>query len=337
MRSRILAVLVATLTSSLWLGLTGPLTAEAAPGGQHAVRLCLVQKDNPDRERSVRVPQRVVERLLSSTLSYEGSCAEYGGTEDLAEGHLTAYSQTVGDRPTAIGMVFGSETLHNLPHDPPNEDRWCYDKDGDGVEDPMTECAGGYERMMPLSREFTDRVDTPFTYVLSNWNPMGHVPPGIYDLPHFDVHFYLNDNAEREAIRPGPCPALVNCDDYELGKKLPPQRYRTSDHVDLDAIEPGMGTHLIDTTAPEFHGERFTHTWIYGSWDGHMSFYEPMVTHEWFSGLADGSIADSCVDIKLPQAWETSGWYPTQYCLRYRENRDELTVSLEGFVHRTAS
>jgi hypothetical protein len=24
-----------------------------------------------------------------------------------------------------------------------------------------------------------------------NWNPMVHIPPGVYDLPHFDVHFYL--------------------------------------------------------------------------------------------------------------------------------------------------
>jgi hypothetical protein len=24
-----------------------------------------------------------------------------------------------------------------------------------------------------------------------NWNPHGHIPPGVYDLPHFDFHFYI--------------------------------------------------------------------------------------------------------------------------------------------------
>ncbi|MGH3470217.1 MAG: hypothetical protein ACRDQF_21070, partial [Thermocrispum sp.] len=59
--------------------------------------------------------------------------------------------------------------------------------------------------------------------------------------------------------------------------------------------------------------------------------------HEVFSGLADGTRDDACFGLKLPQAWQRSGWHPTEYCLRYRENRDELTASLEGFVHRQAS
>ena len=78
------------------------------------------------------------------------------------------------------------------------------------------------------------------------------------------MHFYVNEDAERTAIRPGPCPQLVNCDDYELGKRLPDPQYLAPDFADLDAVEPGMGNHLIDPTAPEFNGEPFTHTWIYG-------------------------------------------------------------------------
>lgn len=62
-----------------------------------------------------------------------------------------------------------------------------------------------------------------------------------------------------------------------------------------------------------------------------------MVTHEWFAGLADGNRKDACFPIKQPRAWQQSSWYPTKYCLRYRENRDELTASLEGFAHRTAT
>ena len=36
------------------------------------------------------------------------------------------------------------------------------------------------------------RADIPFKWVLLNWTPHGHIPPGVYDTPHFDVHFYLD-------------------------------------------------------------------------------------------------------------------------------------------------
>lgn len=318
--------------------MTGPAsTAGAEPRHDRLTRICFVPHGHPQVEHTIRVPRDLAQRLLQRTLSYKGSCASYGASADLGEGKLTAYSQTVGDRPTSIGVSFPASTLRGLPHDPPTGGLWCYDKDGDGTEDPMHECTGGYENALPLSQKFLNTVDTPFTYLLMNWNPMGHMPPHVYDLPHFDIHFYLNDNDERLAIRPGPCPALVNCDDYKLGKNLPAAKYRTADHVDLDAVEPGMGNHLIDTTGPEFHGERFTHAYIYGSWDGDITFMEPMVTQEWFQGLVDGTRESACFDAKQPAAWKEAGWYPTNYCLRYRENRDELTASLEGFVYREAS
>ena len=46
---------------------------------------------------------------------------------------------------------------------------------------------------------------------------------------------------------------------------------------------------------------------------------------------------DACFPLKLSRAWARSGWYPSEYCLRYRENRDELTTSMEGFVYRQGS
>jgi hypothetical protein len=61
-----------------------------------------------------------------------------------------------------------------------------------------------------------------------------------------------------------------------------------------------------------------------------------MITHQWFAGLRDGSINDACFDFKQPSAWQESGWYPTKYCLRHRDNHSDLTISLENFVHRHA-
>lgn len=323
-------LLTTTLLASLLVSSAG------SAHGDHLVPLCFVPKHAPRIERTIHVPQRVADRLLRTTLSYHGPCALYGESAPLGDGRLTAYSQSERGVPRAIGLVFPSRTLQGLPFDPPTAGLWCFDKSGDGTVDEMTECTGGYENALHLNARFRDRVDTPFTYLLVNWNPHGHIPPGVYDLPHFDIHFYLNDNAERLAIRVGPCPQLTNCDDYALGKILPAERYRTADHADVDAVEPAMGNHLIDVTGPEFAGEPFTHSFIYGTWNGHITFYEPMVTHAWFSDLVTGARADQCFAIKLPQAWERAGWYPTEYCLRYRENRDELTASLERFVYRPA-
>lgn len=315
--------------------LAGGPTREAGPGAR--VAICLVTKGAPTRERTRHVSRRAADALVRSTLSYRGPCAEYGESAPRGEGELTAYSQVNDDgEPVAVGMVFPSETLTGLPVDPPTDGKWCYDKDDDGTVDQMTECAGGYEDALELGEDFRSTAQTPFTYVLANWNPMGHMPPGIYDRAHFDVHFYMNPNEERLAIRPGPCEALVHCDDYPKGKDLPDERYLHPDFEDGDAVEPAMGNHLIDTTAPEHHGEDFTHTFIYGVWDDDVTFYEPMVTKQWYSGLVDGTVKGGCHEIKQPSAWKESGWYPTEYCMRYRTNRDEVTTTLEAFEYRRA-
>lgn len=314
--------------------------AAAAPTEETGskIAVCLVPKHEPDRARTIRVPQQAVDGIVRSTLSYRGPCAEYGESAELGDGTITAYSQVdEAGVPVAVGLAMPSATLDGLPHDPPTDGKWCHDKDGDGTEDPMKECSGGYEEALALGEDFTTEADSPFEYVLTNWNPMGHMPPGVYDEPHFDVHFYTTPDEERLAIRPGPCNVLVHCDDYPKGKDLPDARYLHPDFEDMDAVEPAMGNHLIDPTSPEHHGKDFTHTFIYGVWDDEVSFYEPMVTRDWYSGLVDGRIEEGCHEIKQPEAWKESGWYPTEYCMRYRENRDELTTTLEAFEYREAS
>ena len=49
---------------------------------------------------------------------------------------------------------------------------------------------------------------TQYKFVQFDWNPAGHEPAGVYDLPHFDFHFYTVsrrsaelDPAERSAVR----------------------------------------------------------------------------------------------------------------------------------------
>jgi len=312
-------------------------SSSASAGEARQEQFCLVTGAGRGQEQTLQRPSEVVSRLVETTQSYRGACAEYGERTRIGNGTLTAYSQREGSRPVAIGMVMTDGVLDGLPQDPPNDGKWCFDKDSNGTVDPMTECTGGYENQLELGTGFKRNADSPFTYILANWNPHGHIPVGVYNVPHFDVHFYTGTDAERTAIRTGPCPALVNCDDYQLGKKLPDAKYIAPDFIDVDAVEPAMGNHLVDPTSPEFNGVPFTHTWIYGVWNTKVTFFEPMVTHDWFSGLRNGTINDACFDFKQPSAFQKSGWYPTKYCLRHRDNRSDMTVSLENFVHRDAS
>lgn len=302
----------ACLLAALVVCLTGPALAEAGERGGTAC----------GHERTIRVPAHIVPTR---------PCTEYGKRVPMGDGAIRSYTQRVGRRPLALGVTFPAAALRNLPV-PVSDGKHCFDKDGDGEFDLHTECAVGHEHVLDLPRGFRHKVDTPFEFALTNWNPQGHMPVGVYNVPHFDFHFYIQSLEERNAIRVGPCPVLTNCDDYERAKLPVPERYRAPDFADFDAVEPAMGNHLIDPTGPEFNGRPFTHTWIYGQYDARITFYETMITKAWFDDRRD-----VCVPFKQPSAWQQAGWYPTSYCIAYRENRDDYTVSLTGFRYRQAS
>ena len=104
------------------------------------------------------------------------------------------------------------------------------------------------------------------------------------------------------------------------------------DFKDVEAVAPAMGNHLIDLTGSEFRGVPFTRTWIYGAYEGRVTFYEEMVTLAFLK-----SLPDACVTFKAPPAVALTGRYPTKSCIRYVKDRSEYTVSLEGFQLRQAS
>jgi hypothetical protein len=152
-------------------------------------------------------------------------------------------------------------------------------------------------------------------------------------VPHFDFHFYIMAREAVRQIRPGPCSELIDCDDFKRAQIPVPAGHVHADHIDVGAAVPDMGNHLIDSKSPELvvAGREFTHTFIFGAYDGHVSFYEPMITQTYLE-----SRPDLCVPIKQPQGWETEGYYPTTYCIRYLAAGERYTVSLEDFVHRNA-
>jgi hypothetical protein len=91
-----------------------------------------------------------------------------------------------------------------------------------------------------------------------------------------------------------------------------------------------MGSHWVDPTSPEFNGNVFTRTFIYGSYDGKIAFVEPMMTKAYIESRPNEVIA-----IKQPQKYVMNGgFFPKQYRVKYDPATREYTVSLEGLTER---
>ena len=255
-----------------------------------------------------------------------------GWSAPLGQGTATTYAEF--DRqgtPQAIGVAFSATALDGLPA--ASDHHRCHARTKDGAIDAATKCQETVEHVLPLPDEAARRADIPFKWVLLNWNHVGHIPPGIYDVPHFDVHCEIAAIESVLAIEAGPCgPEYVRCDQFRIAKKPPPPNYVHADFKDVDAVVPAMGNHLVDLSGSEFNKQPFTRSWIYGVYDGKVIFYEEMVTRAHLL-----SRPNTCTPIKLPKAFDTRGYYPTVSCIRYDVRTSEYTVSMEQFVLREAS
>jgi hypothetical protein len=155
-----------------------------------------------------------------------------------------------------------------------------------------------------------------YKHALVDWNPDGHEPPGVYDLPHFDFHFYIISNEARMAIGP---------DDQAQFANAPADEYLPPAYFQIPGGVPQMGAHWGDGLSPEFNGGVFTKTFIWGSYDGSFIFWEPMITRAYLLTHPDELIA-----VRQPQAFEKDGWYATNYKISYTMNPNQYTIALTG-------
>ena len=91
-----------------------------------------------------------------------------------------------------------------------------------------------------------------------------------------------------------------------------------------------MGAHWLDATSPELNGQLFTQTFIYGSYNGKVNFYEPMITLQFIKDNPEFERT-----IPQPAKVQKAGYYPTKMKIKTKNNITE--VILESFVFRTAS
>lgn len=229
-----------------------------------------------------------------------------GEVVPFGNGTARSWVQLNGDgKPTTVGVTLTEAALEGLPAQATPGMVW------------MIEYLMALPSEVPL---------LPFNHIGVNWNPNGHMPHGIYNVPHFDFHFYTLSPEERSKI-------TARGDDLEKCRKVPvagriPEGYIFAP----DSEEPGMGGHWADPVSHEFHGEAFTSTFIYGTHDGEVIFYEPMITMAYLQTRPDVS-----VPLKVPQAYAREGYYPTSYSIRYDAKRKEYTVALDGLTLRPAT
>lgn len=165
---------------------------------------------------------------------------------------------------------------------------------------------------------------TPYRHVTVSWHPGSHDPLRMYDSPHLDLRFYTITNAERVRIDPVD-PLFATKAANDPGSAFIPPGYVAPTAKGT----PSTGVHWVDASSPELNGERFTHAFHYGSWDGRIVLAEPMVTRT----LLESRI-DVTADVRVAGRHWSPGQYPGQYRIHFDSTTNEHRVALLGFAHR---
>ncbi len=186
---------------------------------------------------------------------------------------------------------------------------------------PVQEGEGdhGHDMSNSINLAFHPKISTTlFKHVGLDWNPGGHPPMNIYTKPHFDFHFYEVSLEER----------MTQVDAAKLAADVPAE-YLPANYMGGDPV-PTMGKHYVDITSPELNGQPFTQTFIYGSYDAKVTFYEPMITLEFLKATTNFQR-----NIPQPAKYRQTGYYPTK--MRIQKTAGVTNIILEGFEYKTAS
>ena len=226
-----------------------------------------------------------------------GTHRQYGTPVKLGNGFARSYIILNDGVPLELGVALSERALDDLP------------SAGTTAE---------YEYLLPLP----EQNPTQYQLIELNWNPGGHPPPGIYTVPHFDFHFFVVSLAERNAVDPSDPnyaakAANLPGTDYRPAGYFPPPGVPSANAV------PRMGLHWINPTSPEFQGQGFTRTFIFGSWDGRFTFVEPMITRAYLLGRPD-----VVATVPVASKHDPAGYYPNAYRVTWDPQEKEWHVAI---------
>lgn len=159
---------------------------------------------------------------------------------------------------------------------------------------------------------------TQINHISFDYTVHGHGPEHIYDVAHFDVHFYMISEQEKNSI---------TLTDPKIDI-LPPAASIPKNYVP-GANEPKMGKHWADTTAHEFHGKEFTSTFIYGSYNGKFIFLEPMIAVNFLKTKPNVNLT-----VTQLESVQQTGLYPEKYAIQWDKERKLYTISLNDLTLR---
>ncbi|HET9745507.1 MAG TPA: hypothetical protein VFP97_07340 [Chitinophagaceae bacterium] len=258
-------------------------------------------KDELTTQEKIVIPAEENSIARNSQKDQYNTC--YGPTVQFGNGHVRSWVNIAHDNtPLGIGIEFTDGVL-DQQHIHGNDE------------------THGHEVLLVLHQKA--KALLPFDHLTMGFMAAGHPPPGIYSIPHFDFHFYKMSLADRLAI-PTYSQAMTAFNNNPPGGYLPPA------YVKGPAGEAQMGAHWMDVLSPEFNGRAFTHTFIYGSYDGKVNFLEPMASLAFLMG---GTAAHQA--IRQPQFFDpTNTYYPTRYNIWKNQDNNRHYIALDQMVLR---
>ena len=192
-----------------------------------------------------------------------------------------------------------------------------------------------------LDLELPRQHGTAFRFVELDWNPQGHGEP--YAVPHFDFHFYTMSKGDRNAIMPSDPQYAAKAANEPPAATIPPFYANPATLLGLppEAVAvPMMGMHWLDLRSPELQmmpgGVRrstqpFTATFIYGAWNGRLTFLEPMITRDYIVAKRQAATAegrDEIIPISTSPSYPSGAFHPDAYRITWDAHRHEYRIAL---------
>jgi hypothetical protein len=274
---------------------------------------------------------------LSQSGTAPGTHRQYGTPVKLGGGQARSYivlDAKNGGAPLELGVAFDERAMDGLPAPmqmPPQEG-------GDAHAH-----VDSHEYILPLPAQ----NPTPFKLVELDWNPQGHEAPGVYDIPHFDFHFYTITKAERDAILPTDPQYAAKANNMPAAEFIPPfvALPLPPGVPPVTSAVPRMGVHMLDMRSPEIQGmlgrpelfKPFTTTFIHGAWDGKVTFFEPMITRAYIMGKkaeTDPAKRDEIIALPTAQRYSPAGYYPSAYRITWDAQAKEYRIALTQLAAR---
>ena len=261
---------------------------------------------------------------------------EYGPAVKVGNGIARTYivlDEKDGRTPVELGVAMTEGAMEGLPAKDPHAAHKA--------------AASAHEHLdnHPYLLSLPERGVAPYKFVELDWNPGGHEPPGIYDQPHFDFHFYTISPEERAAIVPTD-PDFQKKADMLPAEAQRPQFYAMAAPPGAPApAVPLMGVHWVDMRSPELQGmlgkpelyKPFTTTFIYGSWEGRFTFVEPMITRTHIMAkktAIDPAVRNEVIPVPMAKEYSPAGYYPAAYRITWDSKAKEYRVAVTQLAQR---